>query len=107
MQQKNENLEFAYVLNLSNDNWSITDHNGLAPLPINTKLNDSLKIQRYGYKTFYLLLKEDNTIVNLKVEPIELKNVEIEISKTPIVSNQISVTKNLVKKTFHTKNTLK
>ena len=38
--QKNENLEFAYVLNLSNDNWSITDHNGLAPLPINTKLND-------------------------------------------------------------------
>ena len=65
--QKNENLEFAYVLNLSNYNWSITDHNGLAPLPINTKLNDSLKIQRYGYKTFYLLLKEDNTIVNLKV----------------------------------------
>ena len=91
--QKNENLEFAYVLNLSNDNWSITDHNGLAPLPINTKLNDSLKIQRYGYKTFYLLLKEDNTIVNLKVEPIELKNVEIEILKTPTFSNQISVTK--------------
>ena len=73
--RKNENLEFAYVLNLSNYNWSITDHNGLAPLPINTKLNDSLKIQRYGYETFYLLLKEDNTMVNLKVEPIEQQDM--------------------------------
>ena len=39
---RSQNLEFAYVLNLSKSNWSISDHNGIAPLPYNTKVNDIL-----------------------------------------------------------------
>ena len=77
----NNSLEFTYILNISNDNWSISNHNGLAPVPHKTKLNDSLKIQRYGYKTYYLVYDHETTLVYLDSNPVLIEGVDVKSSK--------------------------
>ena len=77
----NNSVEFTYILNISNDNWSLSDHNGLAPVPHNTKLNDSLKIQRYGYKTYHMMYNKETTLIYLNPDPVLIGVVNVKSSK--------------------------
>ena len=61
----NQPLEFAYILNTSNGNWSISNQNGLASIPDKSKFNDSLLIQRYGYKSISLNFQSDDNLILL------------------------------------------
>ena len=90
---RSQNLEFAYVLNLSNNNWSISDHNGIAPLPYNTKVNDILKIQRYGYKTTKLIFVDTLRIAILDIEPVVFKNIDVKSSGSLSAYDETSISK--------------
>lgn len=72
-----ETVEFVYVLNTSNNNWTITDNSGYTHLPTGTKINDSLRIQRYGYDTLMLIYKGKNLFVNLSNKPIPLEDIYV------------------------------
>ena len=75
--QEKQAVEFAYILNLSNNNWAITDNFGSTQLPKNTVLNDSLKIQRYGYNSSKCVYNGSNLLVLLSDKPILLENIEV------------------------------
>ena len=89
----NNSVEFTYILNISNDNWSLSDHNGLAPVPHNTKLNDSLKIQRYGYKTYHMMYNKETTLIYLNPDPVLIGAVIVKSSKLTSGLNNKGVTK--------------
>ena len=90
---RSQNLEFAYVLNLSNNNWSISDHNGIAPLPYNTRVNDILKIQRYGYKTTKLIFVDTLRLAILDIEPLVFKNIDVKSSGSLSAYDETSISK--------------
>ena len=74
-------IEFAYVLNIRNGNWSITDHNGFSHLPSQTRLGDSLEVQRYGYETVTFFYDGGVNIITLNTSPLALKTVSVSISE--------------------------
>lgn len=73
----NNYLEFTYVHNLSNKNWSITDNKGFALIPTRTLIGDSLKISRYGYSPTIFVFKGEKILVTLSDEPVVLDSIEI------------------------------
>ena len=75
--QDKKAVEFAYILNLSNNNWAITDNFGSTQLPKNTRINDSLKIQRYGYNPLICVYNGFDLFVLLSNKPILLENIEV------------------------------
>ena len=89
----NQGLEFTYILNISNGNWSISDKNGLAPLPDKTKFNDSLKVQRYGYKSIFFNFQNGKNLIFLDAQPVIFKTVEVESSTEFSAFNKINVSK--------------
>ena len=75
--QDKKAVEFAYILNLSNNNWAITNNFGSTQLPKNTRINDSLKIQRYGYNPLICVYNGSDLFVLLTNKPILLENIEV------------------------------
>ena len=80
-------LEFVYILNTTNKYWSISDHNGIAPIPKNTKLNDTLKIQRYGYNSVLKIYKNKEIFIILEDLLINLPLIHVTGSDSNNISN--------------------
>ena len=89
----NQPLEFAYILNTSNGNWSISNQNGLASIPDKTKFNDSLLIQRYGYKPISLNFQSGDNLILLTAQPLIFKTVEVESNRGISAFNKINISK--------------
>ena len=89
----NQPLEFAYILNTSNGNWSISNQNGLAPIPDKTKFNDTLLVQRYGYKSISLNFQSDDNLILLTAQPLIFETVEVESNKGFSAFNKINISK--------------
>ena len=89
----NQPLEFAYILNTSNKNWSISNQNGLASIPDKTEFNDTLIVQRYGYKSISLNLQSGGNLILMAAQPLIFETVEVESNKGISAFNKINISK--------------
>lgn len=70
-------LNYAYIHNLANGNWSITNNRGFAHLPSKTQIDDTLKIERYGYSSTFCIYKGRNILITLSDKPLLIDSVEV------------------------------
>ena len=93
----NEILDYTYIHNISNKNWSITNNRGVALIPSKTNINDSLKISRYGYFSEILVYKGEEILITLTVKPVMISGVKV-LSDNDLprdLSNSISISKKI------------
>jgi len=72
----NRFLEFTYIHNLTNENWSITNNRGIALIPPKTVINDSLRISRFGYSSIILVYRGEKLLITLSDNPVAIDGVE-------------------------------
>ena len=88
-------MEYAYIQNRSNKNWTITNKWGIAPIPSKTLVNDSLEITRYGYASTTFIYEDKKVLISLLDKPVAMASVIVlrgnKISKGN--ANSISISK--------------
>ena len=93
----NKILDYTYIHNISNENWSITNNRGVALIPSKTKINDSLEISRFGYSSEILVYKGEKILITLSVKPVMIDSVKVlgDNDLPRNLSNSISISKKI------------